>query len=728
MVFEEIGEMAPQLMYVHVLLPLNITTIYEQAAIYKAYLKELANSTTTDYTNVPYTKAVRDGANYGIRKIDRIVKKLRNLDLNLPHVDSRHKREADFADFDDTPNYYNCRGTDDDSYLSSTPIENLPDSEKPDVPYRKKRSIHDQTFDYAGYQNIMIQRYTNEINQILKGPEKPDYPEEFWEAHNNSQLHITKFRSFEPQGGEDVNHYLGAKLNRLVKIHQCLEKEQGKNATLPDIYLHHRDPRFITAAISLISDVVGTFMGAFNAYEIKQLKLKFHDLSEKHNTLVRITETNSNHINDIHKTLRQMVDLVHAMAKFNPALIMMQIDEQIQIFQDRVTIVRNAIQQLHHRRLAVDLLEPEQMEILHSSVEAVAQEAGFHNQAKYISDYFQIEATYLRTGDDIVIMLHVPCIKSKALLKIYKYLPFPITLPFTPKAHDMTIRQSLDRQYMYNLPQQQLDAIFDQNNLDHPQYPEALFITDKTDIIAIGADNSFQILSQMDLANCVQRNHVYLCDRNTVVQTDLTDSCLGSLYLRQEEGVRKHCKFERRPVQEIVYQLTDTEHLVYSPVLQTASIVCRNNTHETVYLDQSTRITVPQGCSLSLQKHRIHSERQTTISPHPLHGAWNWDPLSLPSTLLADPEHLDHLLYELRTDFNTIDQKFIAIKNLTSSISSPDFFTKMLVDSTYSTNSTSILIWTALCLSAIANLYSFLQALFNFLQRRRQQLEQLELD
>ena len=48
---------------------------------------------------------------------------------------------------------------------------------------------------------------------------------------------------------------------------------------------------------------------------------------------------------------------------------------------------------------------------------------------------------------------------------------------------------------------------------------------------------------------------------------------------------------------------------------------------------------------------KINSERQTTINPHPLHGAWTWDPLSLPSTLLSDPEHLDHLLYKLRTDF-----------------------------------------------------------------------------
>ena len=254
------------------------------------------------------------------------------------------------------------------------------------------------------------------------------------------------------------------------------------------------------------------------------------------------------------------------------------------------------------------------MEILHSEVESVAIQEGFHNQAQHISDYFQIEATYMRTGEDIIIMLHVPCIKND-LLKIYRYLPFPIPLPFTPKSHDLTIRQSLTLQTL-QFSQLDLDSIFDQNNLDFPQYPEAIFIEDKTDLIAIGADKSFQILSQMDLANCVQRNHVYLCDRNTVVKTDLTESCLGSLYLRQEEGVRKHCKFVRRPVQEIVYQLTDTEHLIYSPILQTTTIICRNNTQETVYLEQSSRVKVPQGCSLQINKHKIHSVRQTNINPH----------------------------------------------------------------------------------------------------------------
>ena len=42
-------------------------------------------------------------------------------------------------------------------------------------------------------------------------------------------------------------------------------------------------------------------------------------------------------------------------------------------------------------------------------------------------------------------------------------------------------------------------------------------------------------------------------------KTNLSENCLGSLFLRMEIGVRKECKFEWRPVQEIVFQLTDTK-------------------------------------------------------------------------------------------------------------------------------------------------------------------------
>ena len=134
-------------------------------------------------------------------------------------------------------------------------------------------------------------------------------------------------------------------------------------------------------------------MGAFNAYEIKQLKTKFQELESGHNMLVCVSEKHNEQITDIHKTMGQIIEVVHLMAEYNPAILMMQIAEQLDIFEDRITATTNAIQQLHHRRLAVDLLSPEQMEIMHNSLEAVALQEGFHNQAEHISDYFQIELT-----------------------------------------------------------------------------------------------------------------------------------------------------------------------------------------------------------------------------------------------------------------------------------------------------------------------------------------------
>ena len=131
-----------------------------------------------------------------------------------------------------------------------------------------------------------------------------------------------------------------------------------------------------------------------------------------------------------------------------------------------------------------------------------------------------------------------------------------------------------------------------------------------------------------------------------------------------------------------------------------------------MYLEQSSRVTVPQGCSLQINKHKIHSVWQTNINPHPLHAAWTWDPLSLPSTLLSDPEHLDHLLYQLQTDFSKIDTKFQKLSNTTSNT---DYFDNMLIKFTFSSSYTSILIWLGLCLAAIENFLYFCTLLYYFL-------------
>lgn len=119
------------------------------------------------------------------------------------------------------------------------------------------------------------------------------------------------------------------------------------------------------------------------------------------------------------ENLKSIIDVIYLMAEYNPELIQLQIYVQLDIFEDRVTIITNAIQQLHHCRLAVDLLSPDQMEIMHFAVTKIAQNEDFQNQAEKLSDYYRFEVTYSWTVDDIVLIVHVPCIKTSGLLKIY---------------------------------------------------------------------------------------------------------------------------------------------------------------------------------------------------------------------------------------------------------------------------------------------------------------------
>ena len=90
-------------------------------------------------------------------------------------------------------------------------------------------------------------------------------------------------------------------------------------------------------------------MGAFNAHEISQLKKQFNSFSEGHNILVHVIQQ---HVNDIKSLLMHINDTastIEILAEYNPALMMMKIEEQLDQSRNLVFVLTNAIQQLQHR-------------------------------------------------------------------------------------------------------------------------------------------------------------------------------------------------------------------------------------------------------------------------------------------------------------------------------------------------------------------------------------------
>ena len=63
--------MAADLSYIHVTMPSNISTLYQQADVFKNYLTDLANFTTSKMHRIPFTKAVRDAGQIGLQSLRR---------------------------------------------------------------------------------------------------------------------------------------------------------------------------------------------------------------------------------------------------------------------------------------------------------------------------------------------------------------------------------------------------------------------------------------------------------------------------------------------------------------------------------------------------------------------------------------------------------------------------------------------------------------------------------
>jgi hypothetical protein len=110
----------------------------------------------------------------------------------------------------------------------------------------------------------------------------------------------------------------------------------------------------------------------------------------------------------------------------------------------------------------------------HQNVVKFAMQNQVAPLTEFPMDYFQINALFVSSADQLVILLHVPAIRKshhqKGTRNIYCYHPFPIQ------------RQG------------QMVAM----------------ISTTHSLIAIGPDQHYKVLTEPDLHKCLRRNHDYL--------------------------------------------------------------------------------------------------------------------------------------------------------------------------------------------------------------------------
>ena len=415
----------------------------------------------------------------------------------------------------------------------------------------------------------------------------------------------------------------------LTDIHRSLD---SLNTT---ILSHERTKRFLPA-VALASGVLGTFFGLFNANEINNLRSDLNDMRSNQNLLVQMANTQTHHIRELESNLWHLTEIFSLFIKNNPALLYAKFNDQLMILNDHLNNLKDTIQMLQLQKLSTSLLTSYQLTSLYSEIENVAKSNDLSPLTTKPQDLFQLDTSYIRIKNEVLIIVHVPCSNPANLLTIYKYVPFPIPVLPRQNSSDTNIHTIQD--------------VFD-INAPKLKYPtEGIHFIPETDLIAIGKTQNgkhrYILITSSDLQACTKRSQAYICERHQVTRSDLLGSCIGSLYLQSPTGVFENCKIDRVKLRETVYQISNTQHIIFTPTPINSQITCINGTYFPIKIKNTKQIYIPEGCSTELINHTITSDFSIRTDSRSIHFEWDFDPLSFPNSaqLLIDSKSIDNKL------------------------------------------------------------------------------------
>ena len=115
---------------------------------------------------------------------------------------------------------------------------------------------------------------------------------------------------------------------RLVTLPSCLAPSLSNTPTLFTTTMPNstsqpadRPKRQLLAGAAVISGILGTFLGLFNAYEISQLQNQMQTQQNNQNMLIDISKQQERHLSHLDVALKELYHLVEYYVASNPTMV-----------------------------------------------------------------------------------------------------------------------------------------------------------------------------------------------------------------------------------------------------------------------------------------------------------------------------------------------------------------------------------------------------------------------
>jgi hypothetical protein len=351
--------------------------------------------------------------------------------------------------------------------------------------------------------------------------------------------------------------------------------------------------------------------------QISKLESKIEAQQQKMDLLTDIVKIHEQHLHQLDRMIDTIGQELKAL-KVQSGLHF-SIDKAIaQVISDTnklravVAIFKRVINSAFDQKLAPGALSVDVPDSILYHIKDTAAKNKYHYFIHQPSDLYKLEVSFIHRPEDktVILILHVPFVETENLLPLFEFISLPIYFNFTAN----------------------VSVIPD---------------VGKADLIAIGNTEAFQTLSTSDLANCKHLGNTFFCDGRSVLQTNIVENCLGSLYLGSSSLIKAKCKFRIDNTREKIYNLGNNTWVVYSIGTIATNQVCpRDNSLSPLTIKSGQTVTVKQGCNIPTMDHLISADDS---EDHQILNSWlDWT-MSLAHLFNHDDnEHLTAMINDLR--------------------------------------------------------------------------------
>jgi hypothetical protein len=363
-------------------------------------------------------------------------------------------------------------------------------------------------------------------------------------------------------------------------------------------------------------------MGVWNSYKINKLEGQLHKLSSKFNLFVNATSLLSSKHQQLAADVLLMKRLVQILAQNNYRKILAHSMSSANHLQSTIATIMDVITQGRQLRISPKLINGDALAELFISLTKRAKELDSTLLIHQPSDMYDVQASYgySELGRCFKIYAHVPLASKSQTLKLMRFLPFPFY--FQSKESNATISPDPGQNtYLAVLPQAQ-----------H----------------ASGSRHRFRVLNEAEIASCFKLRSYHICPNRNLLQTKIAESCIGGLWLKDNELIVKNCDFLVEPSQEVAVKLAPREWLVFSPTPNTFSPICEDNVIDSLKFESQTRLTLPEGCELHLNDYYLSTDSNLLFDFKVQTHEWRFYGSIFPN-ISNDGEKLDLFIEDLST-------------------------------------------------------------------------------